>query len=349
MAAIAVACIFHFGSLRFQNALPLEEFYPVQWIYQHGVLLVEFFWVISGFTTFLVYTNRIDEGMSFEKYAARRAIRIFPLMIATLLITAVGSMIWFLTHEKTFWWGSDSLVTLVLGFLGLTGFYPGWSGWNGPAWSLSVFFVCWIIFYIVIFFTRKDPATRKTKRMIACLVIVLTGVGIQLSGSTETNPLFSTDMSRGYISFFSGGMLYYLNQMQSPKNVRRNVILSILFLLMLAGIRISGVEVGNYSVLFGAVIYPLLVFIVLNVKSISKCLSIRPLTYLGKISYSVYLCNCPIQIYFSIINEGLGSPVSGYSVGLLLFFFVVHILVGSLFYLVFEEKIPRKLKKRFNI
>ena len=354
LAALAIACVFHLGTIPFYYpaGLPLNSIYPINWIYRNGALFVEFFLVISGFVTCAVYTDRIDSGMDFKRYAAKRAIRIYPLMIVTLILSVIEAVIWFLTHEKTFWWGGgagDSLTTLVFSVLGLQQFYPGAQCWNYPSWSLSVFFICWIIYFLLIYATRKDTKDRRFKRMTGCLVLVLIGIGIQYNGLMKEYALLNMSASRGYIAFFSGCLLYYLNLLQKKENVNRNVALSLGALGLLVLLRVLGIGVGNYTILFGAVIFPLLIYIVLNVKFLYRAMSLRPLTFLGRISFSIYLCNYPIELAFVLLDERFGWNISCSTPTFMLSYIIVHILIGTLFCFVFEEKIPKKLKSKFGI
>lgn len=206
IAAIFIACFYHLATVPFpyQNGLPLNLLRPLGWLYKQGGVFVELFFVLSGYTSFVAYANKIDDGLSLGRYSARRAIRIYPLMLATLAIAAAGNVVWYLQHGRTWWIGVDAnnnLTTLIFSCLGLQMFYPGPQSWNYPAWSLSVFFVCWLIFWIMLWATRKTPE----RRVLICLALILLGIGLEYNPLPTQVAFFNSHMARGYIAFFAGG------------------------------------------------------------------------------------------------------------------------------------------------
>ena len=177
-SAIAIACIYHLATMEFYfpEGLPFNGISFMDWIYRRGGVLVEMFLAISGYVSFRAYTRKIDDGLTFWQYVIRRVIRIYPLMWATLGTSVLGHMIYYLQHSHTWWRKCDmTITTLIFNVLGLQAFYPGGQSWNQPAWSLSVFFICWLIYYAVIKFSKRQNAVR----IAGCVVFILIGIGLQ--------------------------------------------------------------------------------------------------------------------------------------------------------------------------
>ena len=206
LSAIAIACVYHLATVPFvyQSGFPLGNIGMLYWIYQRGWVFVELFLVISGYTSFVSYSQKIDGGLSFRKYAVRRMIRIYPLMLGTLVFAAVGILSWYSLHDHSWWSGSDAhlnLTTFVFSALGLQSFFQVPQSWNFPSWSLSVFFVCWILFFLMLRITRNKTQLRLP---INCIMILI-GISLILNPPTVQIAFLNGSAARGYISFFGGG------------------------------------------------------------------------------------------------------------------------------------------------
>ena len=309
-------------------------------------MLVELFLVISGFSAFMAYTEKIDQGMKFYRYVMKRAVRIYPLMLATFLIALVEQLIFFQRFGTYFWGCDNSLTMIILSCLGLQSLFPGGATWNAPSWSLSIFFLCWLIYYPIVRFT-KNKRDKDAFRVALCVVMVLLGIGLRRN-SLQQDVFFCSDMPRGYIAFFSGGLAYYIYK-ATGEHDKRVLIAAAAVLLSLLGFRCLGVEVGDYTIVLGLVVFPAMLLLVLKSRFIGTLLSFRPLTYLGKISFSIYLCNFPIEIAIGYLDKVVDLHIDYSSPRFLFVFFVVHIIVASIIYLIFEKKVPDALKKKYSI
>ena len=331
----------------YPTGLPLESSYIINWIYRFGSIFVELFLVISGFSAFVAYTEKIDRGMKLSRYALKRAIRIYPLMIATFLITLVEQLVYLRRYGAYFWGGDNTLTTIIFSLLGIQSLAPGGAAWwNSPSWSLSLFFLCWLIYYLIIHFT-KDRQDKDTIRIVLCAAIVLLGIGLRRK-ALEQVLFFNKHVARAFISFFSGGLVYYIYK-ATGEHDKRVITASAAVLLGLFICRYLGVEVGDSSIVFGAAMFPAALLLVLKSRFIGALLSFRPFTYLGKISFSIYLCNFPIEIAIDHLDKALDLQINHSSLWFFFAFFVIHIVVASIMCPIFEKKVPDALKRKFNI
>lgn len=347
ISALIIACVYHLCySFPYTNGKPFQDNPLILWIYRNGYVFVELFLLISGFVAFVAYTEKIDRGMSFKEFALKRVIRIFPLMIAGYCISMLFSCI-YRFHFGQFWHeqGKNTIDIFLLDILGLTVLESGNTTWNNPAWSLSLFFLCWLIYYCIVYFSRSQPQYRPW----ICFLLVLLGIGIQRGAVNVSVSVLSSAAARGYISFFSGGILYYLQEKLNNKQKQRAAVLGIVIVSIVFFMAALDVKVGNFFIVFGAFLFPIGVFWVLNLKPLGSLLSIPPLRYLGKISFSIYLCSFPLYTLLVLLH-GCGYITIDFSSGW--FFFgniALHIAVASVFYKIFEQWAPAKLKAALGV
>jgi peptidoglycan/LPS O-acetylase OafA/YrhL len=105
--------------------------------YRHGELLVDFFFVLSGFVLARAYWND-RRSATFANNVRDRIARMYPLHFATLC--AVGVMQWILVDRLSsppFVYLFNDTYDFVLNLLLLnrTGLERGFS-FNGPSWSI---------------------------------------------------------------------------------------------------------------------------------------------------------------------------------------------------------------------
>lgn len=298
------------------------------------------FFVLSGFTSFYTYERKIDEGMTFPQFAIRRAIRIYPLMWATLLFSMVLHLVYFVQNGHTWWVGGEqTLTTLIFCFLGLQAVFPGAQSWNHPSWSLSVFFLCWIVFYIIVHFTRN----RKDIRVICCIAAVILGIGLCRNPLPTQVVLLNSSMARGYIAFFSGGLLYYIQQATEGCKAK-SMTCAILILSCLGFLHILGVPTGQHTIVFGMIVFPCVLLLCLQSRILNKIASFPLLTYLGKISFSIYLCNSPMELLTDLLNRNLNLGINFSSAAYFFGNMIAQTAVAIVFWKLFEDIVPKKLR-----
>lgn len=308
IAAVFISCFAHYNNA-FGGARPLLKYFDNKFIdsmYGNGAQLwVEVFFCISGFVIFEAYFDRICDGehpMRFGEFICRRAVRIFPLFWATT--AAAWGLQWFnlLTSGEIFLMGENDLHHLFLNLFGLQNISGLASGpsFNAPAWFLSAVLVCYVIFYLLASLLKKNM-------VYGCAGMVLFGAIVVHSYLLTDIPFLGFSMGRGYLSFFWGVLLAIF--VRSYKGSSRALpLLAGCMLLALWGYcyyRKEGL-VGDFYTTSTFYVCTGLLLLAVYAKSVSWLLTRRIFLILGKVSFSVYLWNFPIQAALTIIQRYFG-------------------------------------------
>ena len=210
LSACAIAYIFHYTELF--HTMP--ERFPIQaavmgFLARYGVCMSEIFFMLSGLLLYWSYQKRLSEGeLRLGSFILPKMKKIYPMMMASALVTwllqKVGYAIYgvYILHPD----GAgvrNSLKALLVSLLGLQ------TGWisdndtlavNGPSWFVSVFFVCYAIYYLLTRYVRGRLWQNLS-------YIAMMALGIFLMIHPLGLPLLYCTSGRGYFSFFAGIIL----------------------------------------------------------------------------------------------------------------------------------------------
>ncbi|MGF6176848.1 acyltransferase family protein [Ensifer sp. 4252] len=295
-AALAVALHhFRYGSLLSENAF-----------IRHGYLMVDFFFVLSGFVIALNYANRLSSPAELASFQRRRFWRLYPLHLFTLIIFLGIECLKYVFEQKTgivsnspAFVVSDASAFLANLFL-LQGVVLGELGFNIPSWSISVEFWTYLIFALTMGLLRLP--------MRWCLVLA-GGAAIVLialeGGRLETDPIFA--IIRCIFSFFLGAWAASLN-VRIPSKAAAPMAAGALALVVLA---IWGLGGTHGEILLP----PLFAVTVVAVASLRQDTSLRRFlewpffVWLGTVSYSVYLTHSIVGwVVTQALRFGLKVP-----------------------------------------
>lgn len=221
----------------------------------------------------------------------------------------------------------------------------GIQSWNFPAWSITVFLICWVIFYFVVFSTKSN----KDLRVWLMALIVFIGLFIQFIPSNTAIFLFNSDMSRGYISFFSGTILCHIYQILKDRDKNILALAFAIYLILIYILSLAHIQMGNLTVFTGMFLWPILTFFVLHLEIINKFFLLKPLQFLGDISFHIYLMNYTIEIIFYLLLDRIGLIRGMKSIPFYISYIVIHVLVAYLVMRVLsivEKNIKIRLKNK---
>lgn len=263
----------------------------------HGQLAVDVFFVLSGFImgyTYLSSFRTQDGWTAYRKFLGKRAARILPLnafVVVTLTVVALISTWLFDANPIGTVRPDQAFVDLVANLLLLPGVGIGHS-LNWPAWSISVEFAAYFLFPLLL-----ALVFRRGYRVLAltCLVAAF-GMYASLGPNLNTfgvhnHPWPWRDLLRCVCEFTLGLATFraYASgkaaRIFSRDDVALAISAAILFIIFF-----------NAGEFFAMLLFPALVLSLgLNNGRIAALLSMRPLHFLGEISFSIYLVTDPFR------------------------------------------------------
>lgn len=302
LTALVVVLHHYYYFLAQHDAPPFEA--ALGWAYSFGMLAVPMFFMLSGYIFFQVYSRSLGEGrLSGRDFFWLRASRLYPLHVLTLL-TVVGlqAACWRLTG-KAFGFSNNDLPHFLLNVLFLQfSWVDDKFSFNGPAWSLSVEAGLYVAFFV---FARTFGEAKAPRLAIGALCV---GLAITRSLLPDTGPL-NWHFARGLGFFFAGGCLQLTYAW--PDRLR----LAVGVVMIEAGLGLMYGAAGQLdsmiclNMLFGG-----LVLASLGSRTFARVAASFPFSWLGSISYSIYLWHYPVQIVMVLVSAtmvpiGLETPV----------------------------------------
>lgn len=337
VGACLVAFIWHYQHFAPADGSPFDFIFTYS--YEYGWIMVELFFMLSGFGMMLGYCNKIlKHQMSFPEYIRKRLNKIYPLFFVTLVLVIVFELIFKAKTGDTFVYANFDLYHLFLNIIlchdGLFG--VDWS-FNAPSWCVSVSFILYVVFFMVFYFS-KDAKTAVYKF-----------AGLGLLGATLLNlgwnyPVLNSLVARGLFCFSIGVVLAYFYQNEHLFNTRLIGYMSMLILIAFYVIyRVMPSIIGNMQMLFILLIAPMIIVCAIYVPWFNAFLSTKFLVYLGSLSMEIYLFHfivqCAIKNIDIYCNLGLN-----YSSEIVWIAYAVSTILVSILY---KQLLAEKFKMLF--
>jgi peptidoglycan/LPS O-acetylase OafA/YrhL len=259
-----------------------------------GYLAVDIFFMLSGFVMTHVYHRAFAETgnikLHYRSFLVARVARLYPLHIFVLFLfvaAAVASQLIAASAVGSFhglpWQGPRSIAAIVANVLMLQGLYAGEFSWNYPAWSISVEFMAYLAFPLVLPIIWR--VSNGGKLLIA--LILFTAL-IWLAYLTKGNfdqwdgPI---TLLRCLPEFLLGTLLYYAFRIGTQNSwLNRDLVA---FVVLAAAVLC--LHFGAPDLLIVSLFAALIPIVVVNTGRFAKLANSGPLLWLGEISYSLYL------------------------------------------------------------
>lgn len=319
IAALAVV-LFHF---KIHVAYPIASIPILGPIIFHGDLGVDMFFILSGFVMTYVYDLPVPgTRFDFRKFYIRRIARIYPIHVITLLgafvMLAAGGVLGFVQVDR-----SQLLWAVPTQLLLLHGIVPDTAPTlNYPSWSVSSEMFAYLLFpgFALLYRIVRYPVLLAVASM-AMLYVMMDATSLGAFGAIRVSTEFILGMGlclmlRDRHSRIVGSAVMALGFAIFIIAVNLNSYRSIAILGL--AVAISGAFVGH--------------------QERPATLPIRMLTYLGQISYSLYMVHALIEAPgFRVAQIVTGVPKDQHGLGVLALMVVAAIVAASLLYHIVEQ------------
>ena len=299
-----------------------------------GFVGVDIFFVISGFliTSLILQAQRQNE-FSIRKFLGRRIRRLMPAALVMTTSTLLIGYWWLVPNDY------DQLAESAIAHITLVSniyFANSFNYFAGPAelvpllhtWSLALEEQFYLLFPLLLIFCRHC-SPKKLFIILASLTVLSFGLNLWTMDIYPTKAFFLLPMRAWELLL--GSLLVFAPKLKPSQRP----LAELGSLLSFTGILFTFFVYNKETVFPGiAAVWPCLAtagLIYFNSGDqfktrISRILEIPTLTYIGKISYSLYLWHWPIMVYLRYMNRfELGLSVA--LLGLALSF-----LVGAISY-----------------
>ena len=278
-------------SLRGLAALLVVLFHIPKWnpildigLINNGDLMVDLFFVLSGFVIFSAYSNNINSKRDLLKFQFLRFGRLYPVHFFFIIVYVLIELAKYFAQLKlnivspnTQPFRENNITTLVENIFLIEAISPSF---NYPSWSISVEFYTYFIFGLSVLFFKKTRILILTTIALVSLILLTT------ENTFGANVLF-----RCFAGFFIGCLT-------SDFTKRVNVAIpsySSLLIFTLIVIFLEYKTTDDFDVVIYFLTSILIISLVLSKNGIlNKILNIKILTLLGTISYSVYMSHAAV-------------------------------------------------------
>jgi peptidoglycan/LPS O-acetylase OafA/YrhL len=294
------------AAYHFKMSIPAFSHVEQTMLLNKGYMMVDLFFIMSGFIIRHVYGDRFSDQITkpnVRHFFVARIARIYPLHIFTLALLVFMTLIsgeWNIVNDPA------AIPTHVL-LLQSFGVHQ-LATWNRASWSISAEWAAYIVFPLLAMFLYQ--AKRLAYTLLPILVITsyiallywLPPKGI---GSAQRLILHQLDVSYDYgflrgIAGFTLGMLSYgLYMDHRIRSLFSSDMIAVIFIAVTLLYMHEGLNDLFLIIAFTGVVLSF----ACNCGCLHKFCSIRPVQFIGKVSYSIYLIQWFVATFFTAFLE----------------------------------------------
>ncbi len=315
--------------------------------YKNGAMGVQYFFLLSGFIFFWLYKDTVKKRqVSTWAFCIQRFARLYPLHLITLIVVACLQCLYKSREGIAFVYPANDVFHffLNLGLVSAWGFERGWS-FNAPIWAVSIEALLYLVFFMVAYFGKGGWLFCLAVPVFSCLL-----------GFAISHPLFVA-----LAMFFLGGLVFYLTNAVSGKYKQLaklfyfmtfiswfSVFINCYLIDLSKMIRCAGLLGGIFLTGFPLfILFPLTV-LSLALIEIKKGSLLKPLSWIGDITYASYLLHFPLQLIFGLmVSFNILEPDFYLSSKYLLIYFLTLIPIAYVTFLKFERPMQNIIRNTF--
>jgi peptidoglycan/LPS O-acetylase OafA/YrhL len=325
-----------------------------------GYLMVDLFFIMSGFIIYHVYHESFISGISvsrFRQFIVARFARVYPLHFVTLLLVIVITVPMF-GWDPVF--GNPRAIPTNLLLIHSFGIHKSFN-WNVPSWSISAEWWAYMVFPVLaVFIYRKGRIALTLLALFALLSYLsimywLPRVNIfepTLPHRQNLDVTFDWGFLRGLAGFICGILIYKVYETGKLVKLFQKDVAAVMVMIACVLCMHFGWNDGLDIILFILLVF---VFTVNNGRLHVLCNS-GIAQYLGKISYSIYLMQffpliplwAGIKLPGLIYGANSASTSFWIGVGYCLIYILLVIGVASLSYFTIEKPCRKYINARWG-
>ncbi|CAB1213793.1 acyltransferase family protein [Acinetobacter bouvetii] len=309
-------------------------------LFSGGYIGVDIFFVISGYLITIILTQDIQsQRFSIARFYKKRVVRLAPAYFTVLSVVSVIAWQVMLPDDLSEYFNSVMYATVLMANLYMrneVGDYFSPSVEGVPLlhlWSLGVeeqFYLFWpLLLWLVI--------GKVSRKYALAIVTVLTGIMIFYAqyqlGQNAAKAYFSMPVRA--FELLIGAWLCFLPQIKLPKLLQQSLVWAAVTVLFAAAIYFDKqTPFPGLMALIPCLATALIIYLG-QVSSSNNLLLCNPLsTWIGKISYPMYLWHWPIVVLFGIYMLPLSAEHQAVII-------LLSILLAFLTYQLFEKPAKR--------
>lgn len=259
-------------------------------------LLVNFFFVLSGFVLSYAYGSR--KNLDFQTFLISRTFRLVPLHWLMLAVFVVLEALKVLAIRKGVvlnyapFTGASAPSELLPNLLLLQAWTPFTEtmSFNYPSWSISVEFYMYLIF--AAFMLLRGALRYWVWGMVSVVAFAL------LYGNA---PVLTERALIGLSCFFAGALTYRLFASVSRRWTPDIALMTCLESAALISVSaINSTRFANQSLVASLLFCPVVFIFAFQAGRLSSVLKARPLALLGRLSYSLYMTH--VAVLFCLMS-----------------------------------------------
>lgn len=311
-------------------------------LFQGGFIGVDVFFVISGYLMTMIILNGFSKNnFKLSDFYKRRVIRIIPPLL--FLIIIFGLSVYFILPTQFFNYSksafSSSLFFSNIYYYLNSNYFDDSSQYNFllHTWSLSVEWQFYMIYPLILLLFRKYYINYPNKFKLIFLLLMLNSFALMLfHNNNESIYSFYIFYPRAW-EMMAGGLAFLFSSyaIKISKNIK-SILVTISFIIICICVYIIneyefGFQWPSFITTIPVFFTTLIIFLNVDFKFFKN----KVVTYLGNISYSLYLWHWPIYVislYYGL-NDRLRYKI---------FFILVSTIGAIVSYHLIEKRDLRK-------
>lgn len=273
-------------------------------------IFVEFFFVLSGFV--LAHGYGFKKNLDFNTFMKARFFRLYPLhffMFIVFLVLEFGKFFAYKYGGLVFnykpFTNSTAVSEIIPNLLLVQSWTPFTNAlsFNYPSWSISIeFYMYALLFFSIVLFKSYRVLSWFAVSLIAFFLIYI------------ESDLLVINVLKGLSCFFGGSFVYVIYKQISHLKlsyVSGSFIEAILLMLVVLIVQSE----NSYRGIIAPVLFIIsILFFAFEFGVFSKVLKARPLQYVGKLSYSIYMTHAAILFCLTstamVVQKIIGKEVA---------------------------------------